>query len=135
MTILLGDSWRRTVLVVEDALTTRCILEKFFGRAGCNVVQAPDPDTALKRLKTTPIDAVILDLYLAHHRSGLEVLEQMRLEERYSNIPVVILTGADEVASTERAIIRRHGAFLLYKRLGFQEVVNRLEQIITPAAA
>jgi CheY-like chemotaxis protein len=126
---------RRTILVVEDALTTRCILEQFFARAGCDVVQASDPESAMKRLKSTSVDAVILDLRLSDERSGLEVLEQMRLEERFSNIPVAILTGVDEVAPTERAIIRRHGAFLLYKRLGFQAVVNQLEQIITPAAA
>ena len=36
---------RRTVLIVEDALTTRCILEQFFARAGCDTLQAADPDT------------------------------------------------------------------------------------------
>src|ERR1700751_4554318 len=84
---------RRTVLVVEDALTTRCILEQFFARAGCDVLQASDPDTAMMRLKTSNVDAVILDLRLADDRSGLEVLEQMRLEERFADVPVVILTG------------------------------------------
>src|SRR4030095_12688577 len=44
------DRTRRTVLVVEDALTTRCILEQFFARAGCEVLQAADPDTARMRL-------------------------------------------------------------------------------------
>jgi CheY-like chemotaxis protein len=135
MALILGDSSRRTVLVVEDALTTRCMLEQFFGRAGCNVVHASDPETALKRLRTTPIDAVILDLYLAHERSGLEVLEHMRLEEQFADIPVVILTGANQVAPQEKAIIRRHGGHLLYKRLGLQAVVDQLEQIIVPAAA
>ena len=74
---------RRTILVVEDALTTRCILEQFFARAGCDVVQASDPESAMKRLKATSVDAVILDLRLSDERSGLEVLEQMRLDERY----------------------------------------------------
>ena len=103
--------------------------------AAASFVHAADPETAIKRLDTTVIDAVILDLYLAHNRSGLEVLEQMRLEERFSDIPVVILTGAHQVGGKELEIIRRHGAHLLYKRLGFHEVVYRLEQIITPAAA
>jgi CheY-like chemotaxis protein len=83
---------RRTVLIVEDALTTRCILEQFFARAGCDVLQAGDPDTALVRLKSTDVDAVILDLRLADERSGLEVLEQMRLDERFDHVPVVVLT-------------------------------------------
>ena len=126
---------RHTVLIVEDALTTRCILEQFFERAGCDVLQAADVETALRRLKTALIDAVILDLRLGDGRSGLEVLEQMRFEDRLAEIPVVILTGVTQVEPAEEECILKHGAHLLYKRLGYREVVNRLEQIITKAAA
>jgi DNA-binding response OmpR family regulator len=126
---------RRTVLVVEDALTTRCILEQFFARAGCDVLQAGDPDTAMMRLKSTPVDAVILDLRLAEDRSGLEVLEQMRLDEQFDLVPVVVLTGVDEVEPEEAEVIDRHGAHLLYKRFGYREVVQRLEKILTAKAA
>jgi DNA-binding response OmpR family regulator len=126
---------RRTVLIVEDALTTRCILEQFFARAGCDVLQAADVETALKRLKTALIDAVILDLRLADGRSGLEVLEQMRFEERLADLPVVILTGVSQVDPEEEETIKKHGAHLLYKSLGYREVVDRLEQIINKAAA
>jgi DNA-binding response OmpR family regulator len=124
-----------TVLLVEDALTTRCILEQFFARAGCEVVQAADPEAALLRLKSTTVDAVILDLRLANDRSGLEVLEQMRLDERFDSVPVVVLTGVSQVDASEEEIIERHGAHLLYKRFGYREVVQRLEEILTAAAA
>ena len=134
MTIL-KPSPRRTVLVVEDALTTRCILEQFFARAGCDVLHASDPETALLRLRSATIDAVILDLRLAEERSGLEVLEQMRLEARYDEVPVVVLTGVSEIDPTEDEIIQRHGAHLLYKRFGYREVVQRLEKILTSQAA
>ena len=126
---------RRTILVVEDALTTRCILEQFFARAGCDVVQASDPESAMKRLKSTSVDAVILDLRLSDERSGLEVLEQMRLDERYDDVPVVVLTGVTEVDQAEEEVIQRHRAHLLYKRFGSREVVERLEKIITVQAA
>jgi CheY-like chemotaxis protein len=135
MTRILKARPRRTVLVVEDALTTRCILEQFFARAGCDVLHAADPDTALVRLKSSCVDAVILDLRLADERSGLEVLEQMRLDERYDAVPVIVLTGVTEVDQAEEDIIERHGAHLLYKRFGYREIVQRLERIITAEAA
>ena len=134
MTITLKTP-RRTVLVVEDALTTRCILDQFFARAGCDVVHASDPETALLRLKSSAVDAVILDLRLADDRSGLEVLEQMRLEARFDEIPVVVLTGVSQVDESEEELIARHRAHLLYKRFGYREVVERLEKIITAVAA
>jgi|SRR5687767_7820140 len=126
---------RRTVLIVEDALTTRCILEQFFARAGCDVLQAADPDTALERLKSSCVDAVILDLRLANDRSGLEVLEHMRLNERFDSVPVVVLTGVTQVEDSEEEAISRYGAHLLYKRFGYRDVVQRLEKIITAVAA
>jgi DNA-binding response OmpR family regulator len=135
MSPILKPRTRRTVLVVEDALTTRCILEQFFARAGCDVVQAGDPDSAMARLRSGAIDAVILDLRLGDERSGLEVLEQMRLDERFDQVPVVVLTGVTEVDEGEQDVINRHGAHLLYKRFGYREVVQRLEQIITAEAA
>lgn len=135
MNMMLKARPRRTVLVVEDALTTRCILEQFFARAGCDVLQAGDPDTALMRLRTTEVDAVILDLRLADERSGLEVLEQMRLDERFDEVPVVVLTGVTEVEPAEADVIERHRAHLLYKRFGYREVVQRLEKILTAQAA
>jgi DNA-binding response OmpR family regulator len=135
MSLFVRSQPRRTVLIVEDALTTRCILEQFFARAGCDVLQAGDPDTALVRLKSTEVDAVILDLRLADDRSGLEVLEQMRLDERFDHVAVVVLTGVTEVEPEEAEVIERHGAHLLYKRYGYREVVNRLEKILTARAA
>ncbi|HET9467507.1 MAG TPA: response regulator [Vicinamibacterales bacterium] len=135
MALTIKTRTRRTILVVEDALTTRCILEQFFARAGCDVLQAGDPDTAMMRLRSAAIDAVILDLRLSNERSGLEVLEQMRLDERFDDVPVVVLTGVTEVDPEEQDLIRRHGAHLLYKRFGYRDVVQRLEKIITEVAA
>src|SRR5262245_16518517 len=126
---------RYTVLLVEDALTTRCILEQFFARAGCQVLQAPDVETAMRRLQSDFVDVVILDLRLADGRSGLEVLDQMQLDERLATIPAVILTGVTNVEPQEEEIIRQHNAHLLYKSLGYREVVNRLERILASAAA
>lgn len=135
MTRILKDRPRRTVLVVEDALTTRCILEQFFARAGCDVLQASDPDTALMRLRSSSVDAVILDLRLGDDRSGLEVLEHMRLDDRFDSVPVVVLTGVTQVEPAEEEIIERYGAHLLYKRYGYREVVQRIERILMAAAA
>ena len=124
-----------TVLVVEDALTTRCILEQFFARAGCEVMQASDPEAAMSWLRSTAVDAVVLDLRLSEERSGLEVLEHMRLDEQFDSVPVVVLTGVTEVEPEEAEVIERHRAHLLYKRFGYREVVRRLEKIITAEAA
>lgn len=117
------------MLVVEDALTTRSILEQFFTNSGYNVLLAADLDIALRRLKKADVAAVILDMRLDGNRSGLEVLELIRLDERYVDLPVVVLTGATPEPH-EHSLIRRHRAHLLFKKQGFREVLERLHQIL-----
>jgi len=114
---------------VEYAVWIKRWLAKDFDMTMNTTPGYADPDTAFLRLKTSDVDAVILDLRLGS-RSGLEVLEQIRLEDRYAHLPVVILTGVLQVEPAEEEIIQRHGAHLLYKHYGYREVVGRLEQII-----
>src|SRR5688572_20490812 len=86
---------RRTVLVVEDAIAVRNMLEDFLSLYGYEVLVASHPDTAFKRLKQSAasLDAMILDIGLDDNRSGIEVLELMRLDDRFVDLPVVVLTG------------------------------------------
>ena len=88
------------------------------------------------RLKSSSVDAVILDLRLADDRSGLEYSSRCAsmIVMRFLP-PVVVLTGVTEVEQAEAEVIERHGAHLLYKRFGYREVVQRLEQIIATVAA
>lgn len=124
----------RKVLIVEDALTVRNMLEDFFTMYGFEVQMASDPDTAFKRLKESEgrLDAMILDIALDDNRSGLEVLELMRLEERFANLTVIVLTGLANLAERDLEIISRNRAHILYKQEGYERVFTKLNQLIKP---
>jgi DNA-binding response OmpR family regulator len=81
--------------VVEDAIAVRNMLEDFLSLYGYDVLVASHPDTAFRRLKqsSASLDAMILDIGLDDNRSGIEVLELMRLDDRFVSLPVVVLTG------------------------------------------
>ena len=126
---------RRTILVVEDAIAVRNMLEDFLNLYGYDVLVASHPDTAFKRLKQSvaSLDAMILDIGLDDNRSGVEVLELMRLDDRFVDLPVVVLTGLN-LTDDEEGSIRRNRAHLLYKKEGYERVFNRLAEIIAPIA-
>lgn len=126
---------RRTVLVVEDAIAVRNMLEDFLSLYGYDVLVASHPDIAFKRMKQSAaaLDAMILDIGLDDNRSGIEVLELMRLDDRFIDLPVVVLTGF-KLTDEEEDSIRRNGAHLLYKKEGYERVFNRLAEIIAPIA-
>lgn len=126
---------RRTVLVVEDAIAVRNMLEDFLSLYGYDVLVASHPDTAFKRLKQSAasLDAMILDIGLDDNRSGIEVLELMRLDDRFVSLPVVVLTGLS-LTNEEEESVRRNRAHLLHKKEGYERVFNRLAEIIAPLA-
>ncbi len=130
----------RAVLVVEDAISVRSMLSEFFIGQGYKVLHARHPDVALKRLSTSgaSIDAVILDVHLDDNRSGLEVLELIRLDERFLDLTVVILTAHSPLDDEAVEIIQRNRAYLLYKQQGSERIFERLEgivkRVVRPAA-
>ena len=127
---------RRAVLVVEDAISIRSMLSEFFIGHGYEVLHARHPDVALKRLNTSgaSIDAVILDVHLDDNRSGLEVLELIRLDERFVDLTVVILTAHAPLDNSDVEIIQRNRAHLLYKQQGYEHVFKCLDRIVKPFA-
>ena len=117
--------------MVEDAVAVRNMLEDFLNLYGYDVIVASHPDTAFRRLKHSAavLDAMILDIGLDDNRSGLEVLELMRLDDRFVDLPVVVLTGLT-LSKPDEESIRRNRAHLLYKKEGYERVFDRLGEII-----
>jgi DNA-binding response OmpR family regulator len=126
---------RRTVLVIEDAVAVQRMLEDFFTLHGYDVLVAAEPETALRRLKQSHavLDAMILDIGLGGDCSGLDILELLRLDDRFVDLTVVVLTGLD-LGAKEQETIQRNRAHLLHKKDGYEKVFNRLDQIIKPLA-
>ena len=119
-------SRRRTVLLVEDEENVRRLLARFLSDAGYEVLPTGDIDSAFVALRRSSIDAVVTDVRLAKDRSGLEVLEFVRLDEEKQDVPVIILTGTT-LSSEEEDIIRRYPAYVFYKPHGYSDLVQFLK--------
>jgi CheY-like chemotaxis protein len=107
-----------TVLVLDDEPTVRDVGRRFleaFGRA-------------VEILRTTPVDAAILDVRLPGRLTGLDLLTQFRQQAELSQIPVLIMTGG-VLSDAEEASIARQRGFLFYKPEGFDTIVNFLDRI------
>lgn len=88
---------RRTVLVADDDAMTRQVLATVLDLEEFEVVLAEDGDEALELLQTMLPDAVVLD-HMMPGRSGMEVLAELRADERTRDLPVILLTAAQASA-------------------------------------
>ncbi len=93
----------KTILVAEDRDASRELICTVLTAAGYAVVEASDGREAIERAMDTRADLVILDLYMPHI-DGFGVLQRLRAEESYRDVPIIALTASAMAGDCERAI-------------------------------
>ena len=88
------------VLVVDDDVATRVLLERLLTRAGLSVVTASDGIEAAETLNGCTVDAVLLDLFMPR-RNGSDLLEWIARERSTLLRHVILLSAAPEAALGE----------------------------------
>ncbi|MFO1532216.1 MAG: response regulator [Thermoplasmatota archaeon] len=94
----------RQLLLIEDSATDARLVRAALQDArepACDVEHAADLQSGLRRLAAPGIDLVLLDLHLPESR-GLATLQ--RLQEAHPNVPVIVVTGSDDVRLADLAI-------------------------------
>ena len=92
------------VLLVDDNLINRKKLSLAVQSLGHVAAVAEDGARALEALRTTPHDAVLLDIVMPEV-DGFDVLSALKADERLRDIPVIVVSALDdETESVVRAI-------------------------------
>jgi diguanylate cyclase (GGDEF)-like protein len=85
------------ILVAEDSKVVRAVLRRNLEDHGYAVLEADDGDSALRACRSTPPDAVLLDIEMPG-LDGHQVLATMKADPELADIPVVFLTGRTNTA-------------------------------------
>ncbi|HUN51062.1 MAG TPA: response regulator [Candidatus Sulfotelmatobacter sp.] len=85
-------TWR--VLVTEDDQPTRDMLRRLLVAEGWHVFEASNGSDALAFLESNAVDLILLDLMMPK-MDGFELLAEIRLRPKLSDIPVIVVTAAD----------------------------------------
>jgi DNA-binding response OmpR family regulator len=73
---------------------------------------AEDGVVALETLEAKPCDILLLDLEMPR-LDGFEVLKRLRASERYKRLPVIVVTGREDVAAIDRAFAAGASSFIV----------------------
>lgn len=91
---LSGD--RQVVLVVDDDQQNREILNRFLRSEGQQIILAASGQEALQTIHDHRIDLLLLDL-LMPGIDGLGVLRTIRAGDQMRQVPVIMISGVDEI--------------------------------------
>ena len=85
----------KTVLVIDDDPDARTFLTTVLEDAGIGFDSAKDGVEALAKIKANPPDLIALDITMPE-KSGVAVYRALKDDDRYKDIPVIIITGVSD---------------------------------------
>jgi len=91
------------VLVVDDGAANRELIKACLSEVDCEVRTAEDGYTALRMIKESPPDLVLLDVQMPGI-DGFEVCERIKSQVNGSLLPVVMITALNETPDRVRAL-------------------------------
>jgi len=118
----------KSVLVVDDDINIRKLVEAALKQNGFEVTHADSGESALEALRISSFDVVILDILLPGI-DGLETLKQIRSNPAHRQLPVIMLTSKnseiDNVVGLELGADDYVG-----KPIRYYELVARVKSVL-----
>ena len=121
---ILTDAGEGNLLVVDDDLHFRQTLEALLTREGYEVRCAATGGTALMFAVEEPPELILLDVRLPD-MNGFEICRRLREDPRTGRIPVIFISGLDEVGDKVKGFAAG-GVDYIAKPLHHEEVLARV---------
>ena len=117
------------VLVVDDDKLTRDLVRRSLQSEGFQVVEANNGRVALEQMESTRPGLILLDL-LMPEMDGFEFLAELRRQERWRSIPVVVVTAKD-LDATDRTRLNGYVERILEKgAFTREELLRELRDLV-----
>ena len=128
----MGGGWgaivAQRILVVDDDVSLRLLLDYRLAKEGYDVVLAANGLDALEQVEAHIPDLIILDLDLPR-LDGLGFLRRLRSEESTSSIPVLVLTAYGFEQNRSKSLDLGASAFMV-KPFSPRALIDDLRHIL-----
>jgi chemosensory pili system protein ChpA (sensor histidine kinase/response regulator) len=122
------NSSKITVLVVDDSITVRRASSKMLERNNFNVVLAKDGEDALEQLQINSPNIILSDIEMPR-MDGFEFVKNVRSIDKYSHIPIIMITSRTAEKHQKRAFELGANDFLgkPYKE---EELIEKIQNLL-----
>ena len=122
-------SAKKTVLVIEDDLFLIQAYKIKLEKENLEVWLASDGAEARKMLEKEPPNVVLLDLMLPGI-SGFDILESIRKDSRWMNVPVLILTNLGSPADIERGQALKATDYIIKANTKIEDIMSKVKKFL-----
>ncbi len=100
--IIQEETIPKTIMVVDDSITVRKVTARFLKRQGLEVLTAKDGFDAIAQLQKQVPDLLLLDVEMPR-MDGYELATQVRNNQEWEEIPIIMVTSRTGVKHREKA--------------------------------
>ncbi len=118
----------RKIVIIEDNEVVARLYENKLKAAGNTVSVAFDGEEGLKLIREIKPDLVLLDLMLPK-MSGIEIIRAIRQDYRYTNIPIMAYSSADEDMLSQ-AVEAGSTTIISKNEASFKEILEQFNKLI-----
>src|SRR5450830_1574941 len=97
------DNGKKTILVVDDSLTVRRVMQRLLTREGYHVVLATDGVDALHQLQSVRPDIALVDIEMPR-MDGFDLTRNIRDMSSTAKLPIIMITSRTAAKHRERAM-------------------------------
>jgi two-component system chemotaxis sensor kinase CheA len=121
----------RTVLVVDDSITTRTLEKSILEAQGYRVLLAVDGVDALQMLRAgeAVIDLVVADIEMPR-MDGFALLQAIKADAGLSALPVILMTSRDAAADVTRGMELGAEAYITKQKFDQRELLATIGRIL-----
>jgi len=119
----------KSVLVVEDSITSRTLIKNILEASGYRVTTAVDGLDGFTKLKMGVFDVVISDVEMPR-MNGFDLTAKIRADEKYASIPVVLVTSLSKREHKEKGIDVGANAYIVKSSFDQNNLIEILEKLI-----
>lgn len=120
-----------SILVVDDSIMTRTLEKNILESYGYDVVTAIDGQDAILKMQEKNFDVIVSDVQMPN-MGGLELTEKIKQDNRYSKIPVILVTAMESDEDKKRGIQVGADAYIVkssFDQSNLLTTIKRLTQI------
>ncbi|MDF1654270.1 MAG: hybrid sensor histidine kinase/response regulator [Coxiellaceae bacterium] len=117
------------ILVVDDSITTRTLETNILNIQGYEVDASMDGEDAWKNINEHEYDLIITDVEMPH-MDGFELTSLIKGDDRYKDIPVIIVTSLESDDDKRKGIEVGADAYIVKNTFETKALLKTVEQLI-----
>ncbi|MBI5182110.1 MAG: hybrid sensor histidine kinase/response regulator [Nitrospirae bacterium] len=120
---------KKSVLIVDDSITTRILEKNILESSGYDVTLAVDGVDAYNKLQEGGFDIIVLDVQMPN-MDGFSFTEKVRGAKEFKDTPIILLTSLESDEDKRRGIEAGADAYIVKRTFNQDNLLETIKRLI-----